>query len=104
MLKKANIFSIISSGKSSKEVEGIADIFRRFALVSIFSCPPEVAGKKMKYVRHFQSYQKIFDLFYLFSYLKSRKSNCPNWDSHNKQEKKPGRNPRSNRDLCKKGN
>jgi hypothetical protein len=49
MLKNANIFSIISSGKSSKEVEGIiADIFRRFALVSIFSCPPEVARKKMK--------------------------------------------------------
>ena len=45
---KDNIFSIISSGKSSKEVEGLADNFWRFALVSIFSSQPEVAKKRWR--------------------------------------------------------
>ena len=74
MLKKANIFSIISSGKSSKEVEGIiADNFRRFALVSIFSFPPEVARKKMKkYVRHYifnHILTKKYLTFSIFSHI-----------------------------------
>ena len=73
MLKKANIFSIISSGMSSKEVACIADIFRRFALVSIFL----VSQKLLKKMKKYMYFHEIYSLF--LSHVKSWKSNRPNW-------------------------
>ena len=73
MLKKANIFNIISSGMSSKEVACIADIFRRFALVSIFL----VSQKLLKKMKKYMYFHEIYSLF--LSHVKSWKSNRPNW-------------------------